>query len=422
MSSVSEIQTLLRFLSQDAKVPVPLAMSKVREMKEAHLTTCVIPEILSKTLLPTIQSIFLDEKVSKQILSAAKRVSKKRTSSASTIANSSPSKRLKKATLGEQQLSSADFEASLAHPSLPITPSNSTLEDEINNTVIYTNRAPLVVAFVLQLLKHTMPSQPLSSRLSLAQAVMSMGAKSKAINLGIQSGKTAEDEGWGEGQPKIRIMGREVRVMRRWGYDPKEKSTIAAQQQNDVAVKQEEEEEEPAAEPDNEEESQGTIKADPSSPPAPTSTKDTEPPLWALNLETLRSTSNNSALIPTHTGSNLPIHDPRTPLNYILKAFASASAANTQAPTEAAATSSPIKKEKKSSAMKDRENKERNLALLLHALDMLFASWIGVLGAEELDRRSWGWYVRVRPDVESGVGGWGGKGEVRLARILELRR
>ncbi|KAL8740743.1 MAG: hypothetical protein Q9190_006580, partial [Brigantiaea leucoxantha] len=60
-----------------------------------------------------------------------------------------------------------------------------------------------------------MPSQPLSSRLSLAQAVMSTGAKSKAVHLGLQSGKPAEEEGWGEGQPVVRVMGRDIRVMRR---------------------------------------------------------------------------------------------------------------------------------------------------------------------------------------------------------------
>lgn len=72
--------------------------------------------------------------------------------------------------------------------------------------------------------------------------------------------------------------------------------------------------------------------------------------------------------------------------------------------------------------MKEKEEKEHNLALLLHALDMLFASWIDVIGAKELDRRAWGWYVRVRPAVESGPAGWGGRGDVRLKDILDLRR
>ena len=66
--------------------------------------------------------------------------------------------------------------------------------------------------------------------------------------------------------------------------------------------------------------------------------------------------------------------------------------------------------------------KERNLAMLLQALDLVYASWSHVLGREELDRRAWAWYVAVRPDVEHGVAGWGGKGEVKLSQILDLRR
>jgi len=52
----------------------------------------------------------------------------------------------------------------------------------------------------------------------------------------------------------------------------------------------------------------------------------------------------------------------------------------------------------------------------------VFKSWAEVLSKEDFDRRAWGWYVRIRPDVEEGKAGWGGKGEVRLAKVLELRR
>ena len=38
MASAAEIQALLRFLSQDAKVPLPTAMSKVKELHKAALT------------------------------------------------------------------------------------------------------------------------------------------------------------------------------------------------------------------------------------------------------------------------------------------------------------------------------------------------------------------------------------------------
>ena len=38
MTNKSEIQSLLRFLSQDAKIPLPLAMSKVKELQKTNLT------------------------------------------------------------------------------------------------------------------------------------------------------------------------------------------------------------------------------------------------------------------------------------------------------------------------------------------------------------------------------------------------
>ncbi|KAL9602338.1 MAG: hypothetical protein Q9219_001904 [cf. Caloplaca sp. 3 TL-2023] len=406
MTTVAEVQALLRFLSQDAKIPVPLA----------------IPETLSKTPLPRIQSIFPDEKQAKQILSAAKRTSKKRTSTSI----SSPSKRLKPPAPkpGDDPLSPAELEASLSLPTLDA--SNPTLlESEIQNTIVYTNRAPLVVAFVVQLLKHTMPSQPLSSRLSLAQAVMSTGARFKALNLGIEKGKTAEDEGWGEGQPKVRVMGREVPVMRRWGYEWQDRHhrpgghAFASVKREPGAEEGEKVQGARAAESpsftpartpaDSDDESQDTIKNDPSSPPPPSSTTPnsptpTEPPLWALNLDALRSTS-------TTTTNNLPIHFPHAARAYLLKSFASSSASNP-----------PISSTTKSEKEKETKTKEHNLALLFHALDLLFASWLPVIGAEEMDRRAWGWYVRVRPDVEDGVRGWGGRGEVRLEGLLRLRR
>jgi hypothetical protein len=39
-----------------------------------------------------------------------------------------------------------------------------------------------------------------------------------------------------------------------------------------------------------------------------------------------------------------------------------------------------------------------------------------------LDKRAWAWYLRVRPDVQSGAQGWGEKGQVKLSDILALRR
>ena len=85
------IQDLLRFLSQDAKVPLATAMGKVKELQKASLMTV---ETLAKSNLNTIRSIFEDDKVAKQVHNAAKRVTKKRTASESGVAES-PSKRSK---------------------------------------------------------------------------------------------------------------------------------------------------------------------------------------------------------------------------------------------------------------------------------------------------------------------------------------
>lgn len=110
-----------------------------------------------------------------------------------------------------EQLSPQDYEASL---DLPV----ETDEQTIMNTTLITNRAPLVLAFAVELLRHTMPEQPPSSRLSLAQAVVSANSRSKAVSIGLEKGLSAEQEGWGHGQPKVKVMGREVSVLKRGGY------------------------------------------------------------------------------------------------------------------------------------------------------------------------------------------------------------
>ena len=38
MTTKTEIQALLRFLSQDARIPLPTAMSKIKELQSAKLT------------------------------------------------------------------------------------------------------------------------------------------------------------------------------------------------------------------------------------------------------------------------------------------------------------------------------------------------------------------------------------------------
>lgn len=114
--------------------------------------------------------------------------------------------------LGPTDMTPQELEASL---SLPL----DTDEDRISETAIQTNRAPLVLAFAVELLRHTMPEQPPSSRLSLAQAVVSANSRSKAVSLGLDKGPSADEEGWGEGQPRIKVMGREIAVLKRGGYE-----------------------------------------------------------------------------------------------------------------------------------------------------------------------------------------------------------
>lgn len=238
-----------------------------------------------------------------------------------------------------------------------------------------------------------MPSQPLSSRLSLAQGVVSVNSKSKAISLGIEKGTTAESEGWGQGQPSVRVMGRDIRIMKRWGYDPHEEAAENAQIKTDVEL----------------EESQSTIKDDND---GTKNTRDEEPALWGLDLEALRS-SNGPGVLNNLDSTKLPIYKSDSARSYILKSFASV-------PSSASADSGSPKK--KPSAVALAAEKERNLGFLLQALDLLYASWAPVLSPEELDQRAWSWYVAVRPEVQNGVAGWGGKGQVKLSQVLEMRR
>ncbi|KAB8338724.1 hypothetical protein FH972_021669 [Carpinus fangiana] len=367
MSAQADLQAFLRFLTKDAKVPLATALGKVKQFQAAGLPDAV--SIASATPAQ-IREIFDTEdeaadKLAKQVHSAAKRTTKRKAPDESAEAPSARKKQKKKPGL---DASPAEIEEALTLPE----PSKDL--QLISETVLVTNRAPLVLAFAVILLKYTMPEQPLSSRLSLAQAVVSMNSKSKAVSLGIDSGQTAEDEGWGQGQPGVRIMGREIKTMKRWGYDP------SASREDLEKLGQEQE---------------------------TAAGKDEEPPLWGLDLEALKKTGGPSA---DKGVSKLPVHAADSARAYLLKSFASA-AKNDSASSEAKSTK----------AKRVVEEKEQNLGLLLGALDALFGSWAH-LDQRELDRRAWAWYVRVRPDVEHGPSGWGNKGEVLLKSILDLRR
>jgi hypothetical protein len=45
MSSTAQLQALLRFLSQDAKVPLATAMVKVKELQKGNLTEYALLEL-----------------------------------------------------------------------------------------------------------------------------------------------------------------------------------------------------------------------------------------------------------------------------------------------------------------------------------------------------------------------------------------
>ncbi|EXJ57417.1 hypothetical protein A1O7_07765 [Cladophialophora yegresii CBS 114405] len=357
MAAAAEVQALLRFLTKDARIPLAEAMPKINALRKQQLNT---PENIAKADEADVQSVFTDEKVLKQVINAAKRVSnpKKRAS----VQSSAPSSKRVRTELGP-----ADDEALLAPPQTDVP------LEKLEHVIIETNRAPLFLAFTITVLAYTHPEQPVSSRWSLAQGVVSAGAQSKAKYLGLTSGPTAEEDGWAQGQPKVKIMGREIAVMRRH-----------------VA---------------------GDVDGDATTPGNA---------FWALDLEALRKS--NGPLIAgkdLKRSSGPPIHNATAPRNYLLKSMMiidpdPALASETTEGNGAMA--------KKKSTHEVVRKKEEAAAMMLKAIDAVCKSWTSVLTPEQLDQRAQTWYTRVRPDVEQGQAGWGQRGQVRLADILRLRK
>jgi hypothetical protein len=120
-------------------------------------------------------------------------------------------------------------------------------------------------------------------------------------------------------------------------------------------------------------------------------------PVWGLDMQDTK---------PAASTVGMAIHRPEGARNYLLRAFLSAGEGSKATTTMAAL----------------HEEKQENLGRLLGAIRLLLESWRVVLPRAELDRRAWGWYVAVRPDVEAGPSGWGAKGELSLGKILDLRR
>jgi hypothetical protein len=310
-------------------------------------------------------------------LAAAKRVSIKRKRGLPEESTAVPSKRSK---VDPTEIKSpAEVEASLAFPTSDLT------EGDLAGIVLTTNRAPLLLAFAATLIKHTMPGQPPSSCLSLAQAVTSLNAQAKAANIGLGSSASAEKEGWGQGQSVVKVMTRDIRVLKRWGYEWKPEETIKD-------IKTEDQDLKPCTGISHE----GSSVED-------------SPALLALDLEQVKRLDAPPIVTVSASTADLPVYHADSARNYILKAFDSVY--DDKAET----------KKKKSSAEIAAE-REANLGHLTKALDLLFESWSVVLDSDELDKRAWSWYVKVRPQVEAGRAGWGAKGQVKLKDILELRR
>ncbi|OJK05243.1 hypothetical protein ASPACDRAFT_1852188 [Aspergillus aculeatus ATCC 16872] len=374
--AAAQVQSLLRFLSQDAKVPLASAMGKVMELQKAGLIT---PEQISKSELKALQNIFKDDKVAKQVMNAAKRMCKKRGSS--TEGTTAPSKRVKGP---RTNISSTPFDAECALA----LPESNIPEEDLSSITLITNRAPLVLAFAVCVLRYTMPEQPISSRLSLAQAVVSANSRSKAASLGIESEPSAEAEGWGEGQPVVKVLGREVKVLKRWDYDSREGRPLNPSTEPDANA------------PVVSDDVLGQISQDES---------DKAPPLWGVDTDAMRKAQSSNQDMKVE--KPLPIFTPDSARSYLHKAFTKASDEDVPSRRKATKNASLLEAEK-----------EECLAHLLRAINIVCQSWASSLARDELDRRAWAWYLRVRPAVQSGAGGWGQKGPVRLCDILALKR
>ncbi|QSZ30364.1 hypothetical protein DSL72_004887 [Monilinia vaccinii-corymbosi] len=507
MASQAEMQDLLRLLTNGRnKVPILTAMQRVKALQTASITPAI--STLAATPLGTLQSVLsIDEKAAKSLITACKNASKttgKRSAGEMDAISTGGVKRVKtfeSAYSLPVEQTEEELEKSLE------LPESVRDEERIEKTMIYTNRAPLVLAWTLQLLKYTMPGQALSGRLSLAQALVSANSKSKAESLGIKGKGKDEDEG--KGWPKVKIMGREIGVLKRGGHgsgswesngESKEGSAPVKEEEGNIAAKDDSNNEwaisAPIASKGSTFIARSVSVSSPSQARALLQTLPKDPSisdashnitafriqgdhgiiedcnddgesgggkhilgvlqnndkvgvllvvsrwyggvmlghdrwrimtqvsndalsqrlrvtgsigsgeqLWGLDVEAMNSSNG---------GSSMPIHRPEGARRYILNAFAS--------PTEDERGQKERKSKKRKTAKIVAEEKEENLALLMGALDLLFESWVDHLGRDELDRRAWGWYVQVRPEVESGVAGWGGKGIVKLNEILDLRR
>ncbi|KAK5625902.1 hypothetical protein RRF57_001618 [Xylaria bambusicola] len=217
MSAQQDLQDLIRLMTVGMKVPMKDALSRVKSLQVKNLRSV---QQIAECPLSDVQAAISDAKAARSLHNACKArmknpavpLASKRTGSHLTA----DVKRLKAAgdtryLDGPDPVQPREYEAALEL-------SVETDEQLIADTTLLTNRAPLVLAFAVELLRYTMPEQPPSSRLSLAQAVVSANSRSKAVSIGLEKGVSADEEGWGHGQPRVKVMGREVTVLKRGGY------------------------------------------------------------------------------------------------------------------------------------------------------------------------------------------------------------
>lgn len=342
------------------------------------ILSCLSSEKIAKTDIKTLQSCISDEKAAKQILNAAKKSSKKRT--ADNDSASSLSKK-RKGRGSPSDLSPAQVESSLFLPM-------STNVEEMSQTTVVTNRAPLLLAFAVTALKYTMPGQPMSSRLSLAQAVVSANSRTKARSLGIDNRTRAEHDELAKGQPVVKVLGREISVLKRWGYDWSENAG-SRDSIHQIGFQNSQ------------------------SQSAPRQRNHETPAVWGLDLEASNNTKNTKNYNYNTTFNEgeplLPIHKPEAARDYILRCFGVNPSQN-------------VNEGKRKKPLESHSGHEKDLSLLLGAIDILCQSWASTLNAVDLDKRAWAWYVRVRPEIQDGIHGWGQKGQIPLSKILALRR
>ncbi|KAK2589531.1 hypothetical protein QQS21_012793 [Conoideocrella luteorostrata] len=213
MSGHGDLQELLRMLTA-RKVPMMTAMGYVKSLQSKNLRSI---EQIAEAPLSAVESAITDAKLAKAFHTACRSHGKKATSKRAAEGDGT-SPNAKKAKLEPHRrdldyssMSADELESSL---DLPLVVD----EEAIRQTTIVTNRAPLVLAFAVEVLRYTMPEQPPSSRLSLSQAVVSANSRSKAISIGIEKAPAGGEGQIPEGQPKVRVLGREIPVLKRGGY------------------------------------------------------------------------------------------------------------------------------------------------------------------------------------------------------------